>query len=149
MRVWNFIPPNRPNLFSSLLGKIVRNLSLDKYESDSAQKRGAGILPVILEEIEECIPSKNNIEEKVIDSMLYTEILNRFLYQQKKEVRKIFVRRYWYMNSIKEISADFNISESKVKMILHRTRNHFKEVLEKEGVFHESETNVKSDRRNR
>ena len=86
-----------------------------------------------LEELEECIPDKNTTEQAISDKLL-VEQLNNFLEKLPAEKRKVFMQRYWYMRPIGEIAKEFSISESKVKMILHRTRNTLKEVLEKEGI---------------
>lgn len=132
-RAWNTMPPNRPNRLSAFLGKIVRNLSLDRYDSYTTEKRGLGQVPLALEELEACIPSSSDTEQ-VIDELALAQLLNHFLSGMKSEPRMIFVQRYWYLNSIKEIAADFDISESKVKMTLLRIRKKLKEFLEKEGV---------------
>ena len=102
--------------------------------ADSAKKRGIGRMDIILDELEECLPAKDNIEQEVEDKIAI-ESLNVFLSMQKSRTRKIFIRRYWYMDSIKEIGKDFNISESNVKMTLSRTRTALKMFMEKEGVL--------------
>ena len=91
-------------------------------------------MDIILDELEECLPAKDNIEQEVEDKIAI-ESLNVFLSMQKSRTRKIFIRRYWYMDSIKEIAKDFNISESNVKMTLSRTRIALKMFMEKEGVL--------------
>lgn len=133
LRAWGTMPPRRPNQLSTFLGKITRNLSLNKYEWYSAEKRGLGQVPLVLDELQECIPGVNNVEQ-VVDDMVLVQIFNHFLANLPKDTRKIFVRRYWYLSPIKEIAADYKFSESKVKMMLFRTRNELKQVLEKEGI---------------
>ena len=86
-----------------------------------------------LEELAECIPGTNSAEEAANESLLVEE-LNRFLEGLPAEKRKIFMRRYWYMSSVKEIAEDFGLSESKVKMTLLRMRSKLKQTLEKEGI---------------
>uniref|UniRef100_UPI0040567D75 RNA polymerase sigma factor n=1 Tax=Acetatifactor sp. TaxID=1872090 RepID=UPI0040567D75 len=92
-----------------------------------------GQIPLALEELNECIPSQNNVEP-VVDDIVLTEIINHFLACLSPETRRIFVQRYWYLMSIKEIASDCNISASKVKVTLFRTRSELKEILEKEGI---------------
>lgn len=133
MRAWDAMPPQRPERLSTFLGKITRNLSLNRYEKYSAKKRGVGQTTLVLEELKECIPSPDRVEQ-VIDDMLIVETLNRFLAALPSETRRFFVRRYWYLSPVKEIAYDYSVSESKVKMSLMRTRNELKKVLEKEGI---------------
>ncbi|WP_426351028.1 RNA polymerase sigma factor [Alloiococcus sp. CFN-8] len=133
MKAWGAMPTHRPNKLSTFIGKITRNLSLHKYEKYTAEKRGAGQVPLALDELKECVPSWDRVEQAV-DDMVLIEIFNSFLGDLSIETRKIFMRRYWYLSSIKEIAADFKVSESKVKMSLLRTRKKLKQILEKEGV---------------
>ena len=126
------MPPQRPNKLSAFLGAITRNLSLKKLEQYSAEKRGLGQVPLALEELQNCIPALENVEQ-VVDDLTLTEILNRFLSSLPRNRRKVFMRRYWYMCSIKEIAESCSMSESKVKMSLLRSRNELKQLLEKEG----------------
>ena len=129
---WQAMPPQRPNKLSAFLGTITRNLSLKKWEQYNTEKRGVGQVPLALEELQDCIPALENVE-RVVDDFTLTEILNRFLSSLPKDRRKIFMRRYWYMWSIKEIAEGYSMSESKVKMSLLRSRNELKQLLEKEG----------------
>ncbi|MBQ2902081.1 MAG: sigma-70 family RNA polymerase sigma factor [Agathobacter sp.] len=133
-RAWSVIPPKHPEHLRTFLGKITRNLSLNKWEKQIAQKRGNGQCEQVLEELIECIPSENNVE-KIVEDRFILEILNDFLYKLPADKRKIFVCRYWYFSSIKEIAKAYGISESKVTVTLFRTRQMLKEVLEKEGVL--------------
>ncbi|MBQ8518585.1 MAG: RNA polymerase sigma factor [Agathobacter sp.] len=133
-RAWNAIPPSQPKRLQTFLGKITRNLSLNKWEKQTAQKRGSGQMEHALEELAECIPSENNVD-KVIEDKLIVQIINDFLDHLSTEKRKIFVRRYFYFSSIKEIAKDYGLSESNVTVTLFRTRQMLKEVLEKEGVI--------------
>ena len=134
LKAWEVIPPQHPKQLSTFLGKITRNLALNKYKHDTTQKRGAGQVSLALDELQECLPDGSDVEQ-VVDELVLTETLNRFLASLPIETRKVFMQRYWYLCSIKEIAADFNISESKVKMLLLRARNELKKTLEKEG-FH-------------
>ncbi len=133
LRAWNSIPPKYPNRLQTFLGKITRNLSLNKWEKLSAEKRGAGQIPLILDELTECIPTEENTAQTVAN-MVVRDALNRFLEDLPAGTRKIFVRRYWYMSSIKEIADEYGLSQSKVTVTLFRTRGKLKTVLEKEGI---------------
>lgn len=129
---WKAIPPQRPNKLSAFLGTITRNLSLNKWEQYNTEKRGLGQVPLALEELHECIPALENADQ-VADDLTLTEILNQFLSKLPKDRRKIFMRRYWYMDTIKEIAEGYSMSESRVKMSLLRSRNELKRILEREG----------------
>lgn len=133
LRAWNSIPPNRPSVLKTFLGKITRNLSLDRYELLNAKKRNGGQMPLIFDEIQECIPSLDSTEN-IVEEIALTDILNRFLSSLSLEQRKIFMRRYWYLSPIKEIATEYDMSESKIKMSLFRSRNELKKLLEKEGI---------------
>ncbi len=116
------IPPQCPNKLSAFLGKITRNLALNRYKYYSREKRGYGQTSLILDELQECIPTSNNTEQ-IIEEKLLVEVLNHFLYELPMEKRMMFLRRYWYMSSIKEIAKDYEISEGKVKMTLFEVSN--------------------------
>ncbi len=132
LRAWNSIPPAKPENLKAYLAKIIRNLSLDLYDSKNAQKRGNGEMPVIYDELSECIASEESVIEKLEASALTTAI-NDFLSKQKPELRKLFVKRYWYAQSVKEIAQSENASESYVKMSLHRLRKKLSDFLSKES----------------
>ena len=132
MKAWQTIPPEYPKIFSAYLGKITRNLSLDKYRRYSSEKRGGSVHQIVFQEFENYLPSEKH--DNIIDEFELTEIINNFLRSLPAEKRKIFVRRYWYFSSIKEIAELFGISESKVKMTLSRTRESFRKHLKKAGV---------------
>lgn len=133
LKAWEIMPPNRPNRLSTFIGKITRNLALNKYKHYTAQKRGSGQISLALDELQECLPTNNGMEQ-VIDNLALTDILNRFLASLPGETRKVFMRRYWYLSSVKDIADDFGISESKTKMLLLRARKKLKKILEKEGI---------------
>lgn len=134
MNAWKSIPPHRPSVLKTFLGKITRNLALNRYEYFTAEKRNSGQVPLALDELRDCLPSANNTE-KVVDDIVLTETLNRFLSELSIEQRKILMRRYWYFSSVKDIAKDYGRSESKVKMSLLRSRNALRHFLEKEGIL--------------
>lgn len=133
MRAWNSMPQQRPAMLKAFLGKITRNLALNRYKSLTAEKRNAGQVPAALEELRDCVPSADDTEQ-LIDDLALAEALDRFLASLAIEQRKIFMRRYWYLCSVREIAEGLGVSESKVKMSLLRSRNELKKRLEKEGI---------------
>lgn len=133
LKAWGAIPTHRPTRLSTFLGKITRNLALNKWEYLNAEKRGSGQISFVLEELQECVPDVDNTE-KIADDLALIEVLNHFLAGLPKEQRIIFLRRYCYLCSVKEIAANHSISESKVKMSLMRSRNALRNILEKEGI---------------
>jgi len=134
LKVWNAIPPERPAVFSAFVGKITRNLSLNKYKKQRAQKRGGGEVTLILDELEGCIPSTSGVES-AWESDIMIEAINAFLRSIDTPERIVFVRRYWYADSIVSIAVRFRMRESKVKSMLYRTRSKFRVFLEKEGIM--------------
>lgn len=132
-KAWSIIPPRKPKRLAAFLGKITRNLSLDVYRHYTAEKRGGGEMSLALEELGDCVSSLESLDDHA-DEMVLVDTLNRFLASLSAEHRKIFMRRYWYISSVKEIADDYGITESKVKMSLLRSRNQLKAVLEKEGI---------------
>lgn len=131
---WNSMPPQRPSQLSSFLGAISRRVSLDRWRRKSAAKRGGGETALSMTELEECIPSGKSIEES-IDTARLAELISLFLQTLPDDESMVFLRRYWYFDSIDMICKRFGYGESKVKMILFRTRQKLLECLEKEGVF--------------
>lgn len=129
--VWNSIPPHKPVILSTFLGKITRRISIDRWRSHNAKKRGGGELPLVLEELEECIAGNNSIEQELEQKRL-AEVINTFVIGLPQTEQKVFLCRYWYMDSIDSIRRQFGFSESKVKSMLYRTREKLKHVLEKE-----------------
>lgn len=134
VRAWNAMPPKRPNCLKTFLGRITRNLSLNRLESLSAGKRDGGQMPLVLEELAECVPAAVSTEQ-ITDDMAVQELLDRFLDNLPADARKIFVRRYWYMHSVRQIARACGMTESRVKVTLYRTREKLKAVLEKEGIL--------------
>lgn len=134
MHTWDSIPPNRPNIFRTWIGRITRNLSIDRYKYHKAQKRSSNEVELILSELEECIPSSHNIEKEMEDQEV-AKLINQFLEDLSVEKRTIFVRRYFFSDSVRQIAEKYGISENKVKSLLFRTRNSMRKFLEKEGIF--------------
>ena len=133
LNAWNSMPPNRPNRLAAYLGRITRNLSLNRVKHYATEKRGFGQTDLVLSELEGCIPAANGVEEQY-DEMLLVKAIEAFLYAQPSEKRNIFIRRYWYMTPIKEIAHIYRMSESKTASLLFRMRNDLKTYLKKEGI---------------
>lgn len=131
-KTWNSIPQNRPSLLSTYLGKITRNLAINKYKQRSRKKRGTKVT-VVLDELTECIPSADGIE-KEFEVKYVANSINCFLRTLSEEDCNIFLRRYWYMDSIKDIAKCYAMSESKVKTKLFRTRKKMKNYLEGDEI---------------
>lgn len=134
LKTWNNVPPQRPNILKVYIGKIARNLAINQYERKKAKKRDY-TLEIALEELNECIYSNNNVE-KELDYNELVKTLNSFLSDLAKDKRKIFLERYWYLYSIREISYKNKTTESNIKIILLRIRNQLKDYL-KEGGWYE------------
>jgi RNA polymerase sigma-70 factor (ECF subfamily) len=133
MKAWETIPPKSPAKLSAYLGKITRNFAIKRYEKRTAEKRAEGELSLALDELTECIPSNEDTEHTVLLGEL-TRILNAFLSELPTETRKIFMQRYFYLSSVKEIATDLHMKENNVRIILFRARGKLKDALEKEGV---------------
>ena len=130
--VWNSIPPVRPNHLSAYIAKIARNIAINRYNRDRAKKRFAGV-EAVLDEIGEFIPDADS-SAPISDVIALKSAINGFVSSLPTKTRVIFVRRYWYLSSIKEIALDYGYTENNVKVMLLRTRKAFKEYLEREGI---------------
>jgi len=130
--VWNAIPTKRPSVFSSFIGKITRNQALKKLEYITAEKRNPDAVSS-LAELEECVSGFDSIETE-LESKRIERALTEFLWNQEKDKRIIFVRRYWHFDSIATISNMFGYSESKVTSMLYQTRQKLRTYLESEGI---------------
>ncbi len=131
MAAWECIPPNNPQVLSAFLSRITRNLSFKKLRQQTTQKRGGGNATLPLDELVNSIPDSTN----AITQLELTEILNAFLRSLPTRERQVFICHYWYCDSIKDIARQFGFTQSKVKMMLLRTRNKLLTHLEKEEVF--------------
>ena len=128
LAAWNSIPPNRPERLSAYLGKLTRNLSLNRLKSMKASKRGGGEFALSLDELEDCVA------ENIDDTEQLGKYISEFLFSQPKDVRQVFVRRYFYSDSIADISKLFGMSESRIKSMLHRTRQRLQSFLAERDI---------------
>ena len=131
---WNAIPPQKPKILSAFLGRITRNISLKKYRDKRTQKRGFGEVDLVYEEMEETISSKCSLFDDIEIKEL-SKTINSFLYSIPVTERRIFICRYWYLDSIEDICKNFGFGKSKIKSMLFRTRKKLLSFLEKEGVL--------------
>ena len=131
LKAWNTIPPQKPKFLFAYLAKTCRFICFGKFDYNNAKKRKGETIS-LTDELLECIP--NSLNESSIESNILKEVLENFLDGLSKEKRLIFMRRYWFFESIEEIANRFNISEGKVKTSLYRTRTKLKLYLEKEGI---------------
>mgnify|MGYP003292591242 CR=1 FL=1 len=128
---WNAMPPHRPSILSTFLGKITRRISIDRWRKLNAEKRGGGEPALALDELEECVSGSDSIENEIERKEL-AKLLNNFLNTLPITERRVFLCRYWYMDSIQSIAQHFGFSQSKVASMLHRTRAKLRAVLAKE-----------------
>jgi RNA polymerase sigma-70 factor (ECF subfamily) len=131
LAIWNTIPPRKPNPLLTYICRIVRNLSIKKYHANTALKRNS-FYDAALDELEDCLASPANVENELAAKEL-TLLLDSFLDTLDKENRMMFVRRYWYSDSISDIAARFQISSNNVTVRLFRTRNKLQIYLRKAG----------------
>lgn len=134
LAAWNAMPPHRPAALQIFLGKITRRLSLKKWRDQTRIKRGGGQLLLILDELAESVSSADRVEDKILAEEL-VQALNRFLRCLPATERQVFLRRYWYLEPIRTIGQDFGFSSSKVKSMLHRTREKLRFSLQEEGLL--------------
>ena len=133
LRTWNTIPPHAPNPLVSYVCKIARNLAVNRYHANRAQKRG-GNYDLVLDEMLECIPSGVDIETEY-DAKELSAAINRFLSALKQEDRVLFVRRYWYADSITDLASETHSSPGRISVRLFRLREKLRKTLGKEGFL--------------
>ena len=129
--LWDSIPPARPSNLKGYIAAIVRNIALNRYNYRHAKKRADG-LNVICDEFFECLPYGT---ADIGDELVLKDAINAFLHSLTSEHRIIFMQRYWYALSLKDIAARNGKSQTNVKVLLHRIRYDFRKFLEKEGIF--------------
>jgi len=133
-KAWRRIPPNEPrDYLYCFLTRITRNIALNRCIELNRLKRKAFICELSME-MEQCIPDKDTIESR-LDQKALAKAINGFLYGLDPQKRNMFIRRYWFLDSIKALSLRFQLSESNVKTTLLRCRNKLRACLEKEGIY--------------
>lgn len=143
--LWNAIPPVSPDPLAPYVYRTGRNIALKRLHRDTAQKRNHRY-DVSLEELNGCLPGEDI--EQIIDAKELGRNINQFLELNTRESRYIFIRRYWYGDSISEIARELKMQENAVSVRLNRIRNSLKKYLEKEGYHYEARGNINRIRRN-
>lgn len=129
---WQRIPPERPRMLGAFLGRITRNLAISRFRKNTARMRTEG-LTVLLSELEHCVPSGESTEEAV-DSILLGEYISRWLEGLPADDRALFLRRYWFGESLRELARETGTGEGHLAQRMYRLRLQLKKELEKEGV---------------
>ncbi|MBE6978041.1 MAG: sigma-70 family RNA polymerase sigma factor [Ruminococcaceae bacterium] len=133
LRVWNAVPPQRPNVFRQFLAKITRNLSLDRWRMTHAEKRGGGAVEVALEELGECIGDGDPATAMELEAL--QKAIQCFLQTLSERDRNIFLRRYFYLEDTAAIARRYVLQSANVRLILSRARQKLREYLQKEGMI--------------
>ena len=133
---WNAIPPQCPTHLRLFLARITRNLAFNRWKAQTAEKRGGGELPLVLEELDECLASPGDVEGEVIAGEL-AESVRGFLAKLPERECNVFLRRYFYAEAVKDIGARYGLKPDHVSVILLRTRKKLREHLTREGYFDE------------
>ena len=131
---WESMPPHKPDALSAFLGKITRRISLKRWRNRRTAKRGGGVVELALEELKESIPSGQAVEDALAEREL-PRLIDAFLDALPDVEQRVFVRRYWYLDSIADIAKRFGFTQSKIKSMLHRTRRKLRDYLRKEGAY--------------
>ena len=134
MAAWKAMPPKRPSILATFLGKITRHLSIDRWRSRNRYKRGGGEIILALEELGDCAADDQTVE-KAYERKQLALVFNCFLESLPETERQVFLCRYWYLDPISEIANYYGFSDSKVTSMLHRTRKKLRAVLEKEELL--------------
>ncbi len=132
LAAWGVMPPNRPSVLATFLGKLTRNISLDKWKHRTAQKRDGGQVPLALEELAECLGGGCDPAREAERTELNRALI-RFLDTLPQSERQVFLCRYWYLDSVPGIAGRYSFSQAKVTSMLHRTRGKLRRFLEQEG----------------
>lgn len=132
MAAWKAMPPRHPSILATFLGKITRHISIDRWRSRSAYKRGGGEIVLALEELGDCVSGAESPEQVYLRKEQVVAV-NRFLGNLPETERSVFLCRYWYLDSVADIAEYFGFTQSKVTAMLHRTRKKLRRTLEKEG----------------
>lgn len=131
---WHAIPPRRPSVLSTFLGKITRHIAIDRWRARGASKRGGGEVPLALEELGDCVAGMQNVETDYERKEL-VRVYVKFLDALPVTERRVFLCRYWYLESVETVAEKFGFTQSKVKTVLHRTRAKLRKQLAKEGYL--------------
>lgn len=134
LHTWNSIPPQRPGSLCAFVGRIVRNLSLDRYRRNTAEKRGGGSFAPF-DELEDCIPDNAKSVDAQIEERELSECINAFLEELPQEQRIYFMRRYWLGEPLADIAKRYGVSANSLGVIMHRLRAKLKTRLTESGLY--------------
>ena len=133
LSAWNAMPEDRPSLLAQYLGKITRNLAFDRWRAGRAEKRGGGELPLVLEELAECVSPADTLQ--AVEAAELEAAVNRFLRALPERERGVFLRRYWFTEPMADVARRYGMRETTVRTSLFRTREKLRRHLEKEGFL--------------
>lgn len=131
-KAWQSMPPQRPSKLSIYLGRLTRHGAIDRYRHHASQKRQGDTYALCLEELEECCGTQQD-PQQMLDEELLAQVINRFLETLKPQTRVMFLGRYYFLDSIKEVAQYCGVTESKAKSTLFRVRKALREYLKREG----------------
>lgn len=132
LNAWNSMPTHWPEHLATFLGKITRNLSFNRYKYNHAEKRAGGEITLVLDELTDCVSDTDHVEQ-MIDRQELKRAVDSFVRSLSTEKRNMFVRRYWYADSVSEIAKDYGMLQGSVSKILERTRKQLKTHLTERG----------------
>ena len=132
MHAWKAMPPHRPSVLSTFLAKITRRVAIDALRRKSRDKRIPSEYTYSLSELEECVSDQTNVELQ-IEAEELGKVINAYLKTISSDARRLFIGRYFYLDSLKEVAKYCGMSEAKAKSMLYRTRCGLKAYLEQEG----------------
>ena len=134
LRAWGAMPDKRPTVLATFLGKITRNLAINRFQRRTRKKRGGGETELALEELEDCIPAALDVERRY-ELQEFRQAIGRFVSGLSETEQKVFVARYWYLSPVEEIARRLQISSSKTKSMLFRLRNRLRLYLKEEDLW--------------
>ena len=134
LRAWGAMPDKRPTVLATFLGKITRNLAINRFQRKTRKKRGGGETELALEELEDCIPAALDVERRYA-LQEFRQAIGRFVSGLSETEQKVFVARYWYLSPVEEIARRLQISSSKTKSMLFRLRNRLRLYLKEEDLW--------------
>ena len=134
LRAWGAMPDKRPTVLATFLGKITRNLAINRFQRKTRKKRGGGETELALEELEDCIPAALDVERRY-ELQEFRQAIGRFVSGLSETEQKVFVARYWYLAPVEEIARRLQISSSKTKSMLFRLRNRLRLYLKEEDLW--------------
>ena len=133
LKAWNAMPEDRPGLLAQYLGKITRNLALSRWRANRTEKRGGGELPLVLDELADCVSSADTLQ--AVEAGELAEAVNQFLHALPERECNLFLRRYWFAEPTAEIARRYGMRENTVRTILFRSRKKLQSYLEKEELL--------------